>query len=284
MDQNTNHSQANDIIIEEAQTVKVTPRSADTPAFSTPVAIVIGFAIVAAAFYFGPGNLGAGNDARNAPSIPAGNSAGTNDSGDGDAAPIPDIGLKDGDVVENITPGDTPVLGNSRAPVLLVVWGDYQCPFTRQFLQNIKPALRDQYVKSGKVRFAYRDFAFIGEETTDAAMATRCANEQGKFWEYQEKLEEAWDGENKGAFARENLKKFARELGLNGAKFDTCFDSGKYKDAVTKDLEAGRTAGVNGTPTTFINGVMLTSGGQSVGAAPYEVFKAAIDAELAKKK
>ncbi|KKW28858.1 MAG: DsbA oxidoreductase [Parcubacteria group bacterium GW2011_GWB1_52_7] len=157
----------------------------------------------------------------------------------------------------------------------VVEFSDFQCPFCGRFYKNVEPRLLDEYVKTGKVRFVYRDFAFLGDESTWAAEAAECADEQGKFWEYHNYLFERQNGENQGAFSKVNLKSFAKAVGLEGSKFDQCFDGGKYTAEVEKDLADARALGVNATPTSFINGVKVT------GAVPYESFKVSIEEALA---
>jgi len=263
MEKDTNHSQTNDVIIEEAETVKVSPGSANNKTLSMPAAIVVGFALIAAAIYFGGAKAPTGTGGTtNTPSLPF-------------ASPGDTAGASDGSIVQ-VTAGDLPTLGDPNAKVLMVEWGDYQCPFCERFFQQVEPTLREQYIKTGKVRFAFRDFQFLGQESTDAGIAARCANEQGKFWEYHDKLFKEQKGENQGTFAKANLKKFAVDLGLDTAKFNICLDSDKYKDAVEKDAAAGRDAGVSGTPTTFINGRVVN------GAQPLANFTKIIDEELSK--
>jgi protein-disulfide isomerase len=255
----TSHEHEGEVTIEEAKTVRV---EAPQQSLATPIAIVIGFALVAAAIYFGP----QGGKARGGSLF-------------GGASPSPSPQDTNGTVPSgpvNVTAGDLPPLGSPKAPVLVVEWGDYQCPFCGRLFAQVEPQLKKEYVETGKARFAFRDFAFLGQESVDAAMAARCANEQGKFWEYHDKLFSSQQGENEGAFSRDNLKKFARELKLDTAAFNSCLDSEKYLDAVTADTNAGRDAGVSGTPTTFINGRMVN------GAQPYDSFKKIIEEELQK--
>lgn len=253
------HGHDGDVTIEEAQTVKV---DASKSSLGTPMAIVVGFALVAAAIYFAPG--GGGTLPGVSPGLPSGDTAGFGEEEVIPAEPV------------DVTVGDLPALGSPSAPVLVVEWGDYQCPFCGRLFEQVEPSIRSQYVETGKVRWAYRDFAFLGQESVDAGMAARCANEQGKFWEYHDKLFNEQSGENQGAFSRDSLKRFARDLGLDTAKFNTCLDSEKYEDAVTADTNAGRDAGVSGTPTTFINGRIVN------GAQPLSAFTAIIDEELKK--
>lgn len=175
--------------------------------------------------------------------------------------------------------GDAPFLGSPKAPVTVVEFADFQCPFCGRFFQTVEAPLIDQYVKTGKVRFVYRNFAFLGPESGDAAAAAACAGEQGKFWEYHDYLFGHQQGENEGAFAKANLKKFARAVaGIDGAKFDPCLDQGRYMNAVTADTAAGKTYGVTGTPATFINGRLIS------GAQPIAQFVSVIEEELKKSR
>lgn len=172
---------------------------------------------------------------------------------------------------------DDPMLGNPSAPVTFVEFGDFQCPFCGRFFKTTEPQIIDAYVKTGKIKFVYRDFAFLGQESEWAAMAAECANEQGKFWAYHDYLYNHQAGENQGAFAKASLKGFAAALGLDTAKFNQCLDSDKYLDEVKKDTAAGRAAGVSGTPSSFVNGRII------VGALPFDQFKTVIDQALAGK-
>lgn len=176
----------------------------------------------------------------------------------------------------NVGVGSLPVMGNPNAKVKVVEFADFQCPFCEQWFKTVEPNLINDYVKTGKVAFYWRDYPFLGQESTDAANAARCANAQGKFWQYHDYLYNHQGQENSGAFSKANLEQFAANLGLNTAQFNSCMDNNTYaKDAAT-DLADGQKAGVNGTPTVFINGVPV------VGAQPYAAFKSAIDAALAK--
>src|SRR3990167_3005650 len=89
------------------------------------------------------------------------------------------------------------VLGDQNAPVTIIEYGDYQCPFCGKFFKETEPTLRENYIKTGKVKFVYRDFAFLGQESLWAANAAQCAGEQGKFWEYHDYLYGNQNGENK---------------------------------------------------------------------------------------
>ena len=137
----------------------------------------------------------------------------------------------------------------------------------------MRPVLQS-YIDSGKVNLVYKHSAFLGQESVWAAQASECAADQGKFWEYHDLLFERWNGENQGAFVKENLIGFAKELNLDMAKFEPCLKNDETLPRVNADTEEGRQAGVTGTPTFFINGKPL------VGAQPAEVFQTEIDAAL----
>lgn len=143
-------------------------------------------------------------------------------------------------------------LGDPNAPVTVVEYADFQCPFCGRLFTAVEPTLRSQYINTGKVRFVYRDYAFLGPESTRAAEAALCANEQGKFWDYHDYLFSHQAGENQGAFSDPNLEKFAATLGLNTTAFNQCFESGKYASAITDSTQGGTQAGVTGTPKGFI--------------------------------
>jgi protein-disulfide isomerase len=180
-----------------------------------------------------------------------------------------------GDIVD----ADDVWLGNTSAPVTIVEFGDYQCPYCGKFFTETESQIREQYIKSGKVKMQFRDFPFLGPESDQSAQAAQCASDQGKFWLYHDALykEEIADGhEGNGNLSLPKLKSIAQQLGMDAAKFAGCLDSGKYKTEVQNDYDDGVAAGVQGTPAVFINGKLLQ------GALPYSQFKTAIDEALAK--
>ncbi len=160
-----------------------------------------------------------------------------------------------------ITVGNMPLLGDENAPITIVEFSDYQCPFCEKYFSETQPQIKAKYIDTGKAAFAYRDFAFLNSfvsvpdeesESHLAAQAARCANEQGKFWQFHDYIFNHQNGENQGAFSSANLKKFAAALGLNQANFNSCLDSGKYLEQVQNDTQEGQKAGVSGTPAFFI--------------------------------
>lgn len=144
------------------------------------------------------------------------------------------------------------VLGNDQAKITLTVYEDFQCPYCGMFFRDTEGVIIDNYVKTGKVKFIYRDFAFLGPESIKAAEAARCAGDQGKFWEYHDYLFNHQNGENQGAFADSNLKSFAKILSLNTYSFNQCLDSGKHGQEVNDSATIGKNAEVKGTPKGFI--------------------------------
>lgn len=174
----------------------------------------------------------------------------------------------------NVGVGHLPSLGNEQAKITIVEFADFQCPFCERLFKDAITNIKKDYIDKGKAKLYFRHYAFLGQESVFAAQASECANEQGKFWEFHDYLFNHQQGENQGAFSKENLKTFAADLDLNAQKFENCLDSDKYKESVEKDLSDGQQAGVSGTPATFINGIMVS------GAQPYSNFKTVIDQEL----
>ena len=168
-----------------------------------------------------------------------------------------------------------PVLGDASAPVLIQEYGDFQCPSCGAFARSIEPQIRAVYIDTGLARLAWHDFAWIGTESRDAANAARCAGDQGQFWEFHDTLYQNQAGENAGAFSKDRLKGFGDALGLEPTAFHACVDADRYGAAVQADFAEVRRNGFNGTPTFVIGDQRI------VGAQPFEVFAAAIDAALA---
>jgi protein-disulfide isomerase len=172
----------------------------------------------------------------------------------------------------DISVAGEPFKGAEKAPLTVVKFEDFQCPFCKQ-VQPTFNELLSRY--NGKVRLVHKDLPLesIHPQARQAAEAARCAYEQGKFWEYHDKLY-ATSPKASG----DDLKSYAKEVGLNVDSFDRCFTSGKYKAVVQQDLNEGVQLGLTGTPTIFINGREI-SGNQSL-----EAFEAIIDEELARRK
>jgi protein-disulfide isomerase len=170
--------------------------------------------------------------------------------------------------VEVSTEG-APVRGAANAPVTVVEFSDFECPFCKQTRPTLKQLL-ERY--PGKLRLVYRDFPLdsIHPQARRAAEAARCAHDQEKFWEYHDVL-----FTESPRLALEDLRRYAGQLGLDVTKFDSCLSAGVHKAAVQRDLDEGNRLGITGTPAFFINGRTLT------GAQPLEAFTRLIEQELA---
>jgi len=162
-----------------------------------------------------------------------------------------------------------PSLGPADAPITIVEFSDYQCPFCRRFHEETYRALLDAY--PGKIRFVYRDLPLtsIHPEAFPSAVAAACANEQEAFWPYHDKL---FESETLG---QEVYVQYASELNLDMDAFKECIASDRHNEAINADADFAINLGINSTPTFFINGLAV------VGAQPLNVFQQVIDKELA---
>ena len=167
---------------------------------------------------------------------------------------------------------DDAVKGDENAPVTMVEFSDYECPFCGRHFQQTYPQIVKDYVETGKVKLIFRDFPLsFHPQAQKAAEAAECAGEQGKYWDMHDKLFK--DGVSGGVIS---FKQYAKDLGLDTAKFNDCLDSGKMTSEVAKDMQDGQAAGISGTPGFIINGQLVS------GAQPFSVFQQIIEAELAK--
>lgn len=162
-----------------------------------------------------------------------------------------------------------PSVGPTDAPITIVEFSDYQCPYCRRWHAQVYQPLLAAY--PGKIRFVYRNLPLtsIHPDALAAAEAAMCAGDQGVYWQYHEKL---FDGDSLGSSI---YTQYAQELGLDMNSFEACMTDRKYKDAVITDSAFAINLGVSSTPTFFINGLAV------VGAQPLDVFKQVIDKELA---
>lgn len=166
-------------------------------------------------------------------------------------------------------------MGDPNAPVKIVEYSDFQCPYCGRFVTQTEQQLIDAYIATGKVYFEYRSFGeFIGVESARSAEAAYCAGDQDKFWEMHDVIFANQTGENVGAYTDKRLTAFAAKIGLDAGQFADCFTSGKYAEKVKEDGLAGLQAGIKATPSFLINGKLLE------GAQPFEAFQAEIEAAL----
>jgi protein-disulfide isomerase len=165
---------------------------------------------------------------------------------------------------------DDPALGSEDAPITIIEFSDYECPYCRQWHTEVYSQLLDTY--GDQIRFVYRDFPLesIHANAIPAAQAANCAFEQDNFWDYHDKLFSMELGLSPDAYLE-----YASQLGLDEEQFQECIDSGRYQEEVQSDFEFAANLGVRSTPTFFINGIAV------VGAQPFEIFEQVIERELA---
>jgi len=175
---------------------------------------------------------------------------------------------------------DDPVKGDPDAPVTIIEFSDFQCPFCSRFFQQTLPLIEENYIETGKVKLVYRDLplASIHPNAIPSHIAAECADEQGKFWEYHDALFERQSQWNRlGLDELKNVfKQYADDLELDAASYDSCLDSSDIVDEINEDLNDARTLGATGTPTFFI-GTEKDGFVKITGAQPYMVFQASID-------
>lgn len=179
------------------------------------------------------------------------------------------------EVLANLKVGHLPPEGNENAPVTIIEFSDFECPFCASFFKDTLPQIRSEYVETGKVKIYFRHQPLpFHPQAKPLAIASECANDQGSFWQMHDKI-----FENSASVATSNVethKEWALELGLNSAQFNDCVDSQQHVDLINEDSAAGNEFGATGTPTFFINGR------QVIGAQPFAAFKTIIDEELNK--
>ncbi len=201
-----------------------------------------------------------------------------------------------------VVSGDGPVKGSPDAPVTIIEFSDFQCPYCAKAVvgsQAALPQVYEQYIKAGKVKLVFRNYPLpFHENAQKAAEAASCAAEQNKFWEYHDKL-----FANQTALSVDNLKQYAKNFGLDTNKFNDCLDSGKTTAQVQKEMTDGASYGVSGTPSFFVfkgslsvdpqyiqtqaqTGQYIIDLGNSnamiIGAQPFSVFQKIIEEELKK--
>lgn len=180
---------------------------------------------------------------------------------------------------------DDPTVGDANAPLRLIEFSDFQCPFCRRFYTQTLPQLESDYINTGKVLLVYRDFPLssIHPAAQKSAEAAECAREQGKWREAHNKIFDKQQEQGQGtvAYSTDDIKAWLAEIdGIDAAKLNSCIDSGKFAAEVEKDFNDGVAAGVTGTPSFFLGNSQI--GWTKIeGAQPFSVFKAAIDQLLA---
>lgn len=242
------------------------------------VSMLLSSIILATGFVIGTQNIGTGLASITVAAAPASSSpAQAPPSGQGSAArrpPAPQQGGGSGTarLAELLSEQDY-AKGDPNAPVTIIEYSDFQCPFCRRFFQNTLAQLEENYVKTGKVRFVYKHFPLesIHPEARAAALAAECAGEQGRFWEFHDKI-----FENQEALGEDSYKAWAADLGLDEDAFAACLKEKRYNDKVDADFAQGRRVGVTGTPS-FLIGPSDGQGTLLVGAQPFSAFQGVLD-------
>lgn len=166
-------------------------------------------------------------------------------------------------------------MGAADAPVVMVNYSEFQCPFCGRFARDTAPELIERYVEPGLLRIEWRDFPYLGEESTRAALAARAAAAQDAFWEFHDALfADQADTPNSGKLTEDYLIGLARDLDLDMPRFEDDFHDGAGEAAIRVDFDEGLSIGVNGTPTFLVNGTPV------VGAQPLDVFVQTIETAI----
>lgn len=186
-------------------------------------------------------------------------------------------------IIKNISLDDDPIRGNPDAKISIIEFSDFQCPFCAKFHKETLPQIEQNYISTGKVNFVYRDFPIqsIHPNAIPAALASECADDQGKFWEMHDmifKTQRDWQGLEISQSVS-LFKQYASKIGLDSKEFDSCVDSGKYLEEIKNDLDDGRNYGVTGTPGFFVGNEQIGFT-KLIGAQPYSSFQRIIEQQL----
>jgi len=178
--------------------------------------------------------------------------------------------------VVDVPVGDAPAKGDPNAPVVIIEYSEYQCPYCQRYVDETLTQITAKYVETGKVYYAFKDFPLdFHPNARPAAQAAHCAGEQEAYWEMHDLLfakRAVWSDQGN---AKESFVTYAGSLGLDETAFSQCLDSGRYNEIIDANIQEGARFGVRGTPAFFVNVHFIS------GAQPFAVFEAAIEAELA---
>lgn len=259
-----------------------TPSTSRRQRLVAPLVVTLVAALVALLAGFGP-MLTSGSDGPSAGQAPGSATATDNTAGEssGEQGAAGDTSEGDAQIaalatLARRTPGDPVALGAEDAPVVLINYSEYQCPYCGKFARDTKPTLVKEYVDKGLLRIEWRDFPYLGPESTTAAHAGRAAAEQGRFWEFHDAIFADQQPPNSGKLTEDFLAAIAEQIGLDVATFREDLTDPKVQAPVEEDFTEGQSIGVTGTPAFLINGNPV------IGAQPTETFTQIIDAEVAK--
>jgi len=173
-------------------------------------------------------------------------------------------------------PGDPMAMGDADAPVVMIAYSDYLCPFCRTWVMQTQPEIVDRYVDSGKVRIEWREFPYMGQTSETLAIGARAAAEQDRFWQYHQRIyEEQEELEEAGSEVERRMTDLAAEAGADPERFAADLDRQELAESVQQDFDEGQQVGISGTPAFLVNGDPI------MGAQPLSAFASSIDEALA---
>jgi protein-disulfide isomerase len=170
---------------------------------------------------------------------------------------------------------DDPVLGSPDAPVTMIEYSEYLCPYCRRFVLETLPLIEEEYIDTGKLKLIFRDFPVHGEPSVIMAMVAECAGDQGKFWEMHKLLFERAEEWSASEDLLATVQGYAEELGIDAEQYTSCLEEGALVERILEDYNIALQDGVGGTPSFLINGTLV------VGAQPLEEFQRIIEEKLA---
>ena len=170
---------------------------------------------------------------------------------------------------------DDPVMGSQDAPVTMIEYSEYLCPFCLRFALETLPRIEEEYIDTGKVKLIFRDFPVHGQPAVAIAMVAECAADQGKFWEMHMFLWERYEEWSQSQDILVTFQGYAEELGMDTEEFTSCLQEGTVVERIIEDYNIGVQDGVEATPSFLINGALVR------GAMPFEEFQKVIDEALA---
>ena len=245
------------------------PSQASHRSLTVPVIVAVSLAAITAALFLLPRSGDNGSLAASGQPAAAGSTAAATQ---GAAQPTEDrfsaLARRD--------PEDAMALGKVDAPVVLIAYSEFQCPFCGKFARDTEPELVKKYVDTGVLRIEWRDFPYLGPESMTAALAGRAAGEQGRFWAFHDALYRNQLPPNSGRLTTDYLVGIATKVGLDVAKFKADMGSPTTKGGVERDFIEGQNIGVTGTPAFLVNGQPI------MGAQPTATFEQAIDQAAAR--
>jgi protein-disulfide isomerase len=150
-------------------------------------------------------------------------------------------------------------MGDPNAPVKVIEFADFQCPWCQYFVLTLEPEFIANYVDEGLVYYTISPMAFLGQESVDAALAAYCANDQGKYWEYRQELFNNLNGENEGYYSMENLVAYAGNIGIDQGQFQVCLAAGEHQGDLNAADNFATQVGATFTPSFWVNGEVVSA-------------------------